>query len=340
MFTFSTRNCLKATIVKHRYIFLLLLFQELILHHKVKTLSHCLPCYENRATVDSLSLQHQLGLKEDMERKSFVGLSKGEVITFDDIQKLERSNHLVEPFPKSIYGVIYFSLIWFVNDETLSVWNGFLLGCMLLPLLIVTSGVQAILLYYLWFSIPPLQDSSFCEKDQNNFLLLMAAEAVFLISLMPSLHELFLEGQIFTECKLTLLQDGRKDSYTVTSVSFRSFWIFLVYSFEVTVWISVLIIGSGYILTTEGVSNLVQATVAITFINEIDNMAIFLAGRYYWTILSRFYFILPNYYKMDDRKYVQYWSALAFPLMIIAVLCAIYLLRNYSCVIVSVVIGE
>ena len=47
---------------------------------------------------------------------------------------------------------------------------------------------------------------------------------------------------------------------------------------RLVIWAAVLLVGVNYILSAESLGDLVQAAVAITFINELDDMAVFLHG--------------------------------------------------------------
>jgi hypothetical protein len=48
----------------------------------------------------------------------------------------------------------------------------------------------------------------------------------------------------------------------------------LIVLYEIAIWVVVILVGILYILTTEEVGNIVQAAVAISSINDIDNMAV------------------------------------------------------------------
>ena len=52
----------------------------------------------------------------------------------------------------------------------------------------------------------------------------------------------------------------------------------MILFYELLIWVAVLLVGINYILSAETLGDLVQAAVAITFINELDDMAVFLYG--------------------------------------------------------------
>ena len=59
------------------------------------------------------------------------------------------------------------------------------------------------------------------------------------------------------------------------------FWIFLIILYEFLVWMGVLITGVKYILSIDpqDIGDVIQGSVAIGFIDQIDDMALFLYGE-------------------------------------------------------------
>lgn len=53
---------------------------------------------------------------------------------------------------------------------------------------------------------------------------------------------------------------------------------YFILSYEFLVWIAIVLVGINYILVSETLGDLVKAAVAITFINELDDMSAFLYG--------------------------------------------------------------
>mmetsp|Transcript_2978 Transcript_2978/g.4560 ORF Transcript_2978/g.4560 Transcript_2978/m.4560 type:complete len:118 (-) Transcript_2978:268-621(-) len=100
---------------------------------------------------------------------------------------------------------------------------------------------------------------------------------VFFVSVLPALWEVITELIIVTASKIYLYQDW-KDGETrfvkTDSRLARRISAVIIVLYELVIWIVVLLIGILYILTSVGAGNIVQAAVAISFINEIDNMAV------------------------------------------------------------------
>lgn len=66
-------------------------------------------------------------------------------------------------------------------------------------------------------------------------------------------------------------------------------------------WLSTCIVGLFYILTSIGVTNIVQNAVAITFIMHLDNMCLFLYGKDASVILEGKYRTDEVFYKFPKE---------------------------------------
>ena len=102
---------------------------------------------------------------------------------------------------------------------------------------------------------------------------------VFFISLIPSLSEVTNEFYIIIFATNVVEHDnetGEVHENVRQNSIIQIVLTTMVVLYELLIWVCVLMVGIVYILTTEGIGNIIQAAVAISFINEIDNMAVML----------------------------------------------------------------
>jgi hypothetical protein len=198
--------------------------------------------------------------------------------TFKELNELKTVN-LWLPMPRSIYG---YSVSYLLRSRySSSVKTIFDHGDILLQIFtfIAIGSSQAIILYYLNESLPYFKDSSFCQ-NMHQPLLLLCFIGVFLASLLPSLYDISIEiFTVLSSKRYTVRNNDNKDNIDIIQIKIRfitKLLIAYIILYEFAIWVFVLIIGVRYILTTQGTGNIVQAAVAIVYINEIDNMAIFL----------------------------------------------------------------
>ena len=150
---------------------------------------------------------------------------------------------------------------------------------LLVPAVFLLGGAQGVILVNLWNSINyvSVAPSQFCSPVTNE-LFLTAIIAVFLVSLIPALNDVINEFKIVASARLVfqvyspMAGEGRAVILRVQRNVFNVICCMLVVCYEFIIWIGVLLIGIVYILTSQGAGNIVQAAVAISFINEIDNM--------------------------------------------------------------------
>lgn len=158
----------------------------------------------------------------------------------------------------------------------------------LFPAVFLLGGAQGVILINLWRSLEHLDEapSQFCTP-QNNRLFLTAIMAVFLVSLVPALNDIINEFKIVSSARLVfqvsspMAGDGQATIARVHRNAINVICCMMVVIYESCIWIAVLLIGIMYILTSPGVGNIVQAAVAISFINEIDNMIMWVGFNEY-----------------------------------------------------------
>ena len=182
---------------------------------------------------------------------------------------------------KSCYGASLIFLLEFIDrEDTSSGWFidiifhiCFTAFC-LLPVLLV-GWVQGVILYFLWDSRPQLDDpkSYFC---QVNPVLLIAALIVFFSFTLPSLDDILEETFIVRHANLKFCYNKDNGCCEVRKVEFGTlgrFYSVFVVVWETMVWIGVLAVGTLYILTSANAGKIIEATVAVVFVNDIDNLA-------------------------------------------------------------------
>ena len=149
---------------------------------------------------------------------------------------------------------------------------------------LVIGFVQGYLIYKLLDGTPQLEDTDFCA-DENTRFLFTCIIGVFLVSMEPGLLSIFNEMKILRTSKISFqVYPFSGQSYFAKNKGtdlWSRFFIFLIILYEFVVWMGVLIAGVKYILSIDpsDIGNVVQASVAIGFIDQIDDMALFLYGE-------------------------------------------------------------
>ena len=144
----------------------------------------------------------------------------------------------------------------------------------------VVGGIQGVIIVLFWNSLSTIAGGPLCEPDAN-LVFVSCVIGIYLLSVFPDLVDVYQEFNIvyyghlaFTvstidgKARITKLTPSRYARYLALSITF----------YEFLVWVSVLLLGVHYILTIEDVGDVVQAAVALSFINQIDNMALFIFG--------------------------------------------------------------
>ena len=183
---------------------------------------------------------------------------------------------------ESVYG---FCVLSFVQREVPTDIGDFIDAFLVtfLPCFVI-GFVQGYLIYKLLDGTPKLEDTDFCANENTRFLFTCII-GVFLISMEPGMQSIFNELTILRTSKISFLvdqYDGQSwfKKNKGTDILSRSCAILIVL-YEFVVWMGVLIAGVKYILSIDpsDIGNVVQASVAIGFIDQIDDMALFLYGE-------------------------------------------------------------
>ena len=108
---------------------------------------------------------------------------------------------------------------------------------------------------------------------------------VFLVSMEPGLQSIFNEMKILRTSKISFCVDpfdGQSCFVKNAGTNLESRCsAFLIILYEFVVWMGVLIAGVKYILSIDPqeIGDVIQGSVAIGFIDQIDDMALFLYGE-------------------------------------------------------------
>ena len=175
----------------------------------------------------------------------------------------------------SVYGVAVYILL--LNDipGLVDLFFAFLAT---LQHTIAIGMVQGYILFWLWKSLPATYEADLCST--NNLLFYVCIIGVFITSLVPGLLVIFDEFRIIQSGTVSF------DNYIYSGAAFKRLdrskvGVSLAYCtvlYELLIWAAVLLVGVSCTLSAESLGDLVQAAVAITFINELDDMAVFLYG--------------------------------------------------------------
>ena len=138
-----------------------------------------------------------------------------------------------------------------------------------------TFFLQITYVYQLWIFIPNFSDDNrLCKTDWQ---LEIAAISVFFIFLFPSVHSIVHESYIILVGDQVCQKDEETEAFLVTKLHSpmikRIFLWFCIVAVELSILVSVFIVGCIFIMTSTDTSDLVLASVAVCFIMDIDNMA-------------------------------------------------------------------
>eukprot|EP01036_Dinobryon_divergens_P025365 gene25365-33905_t len=146
---------------------------------------------------------------------------------------------------------------------------------------IAVGGVQGFLLYSLYRKLPSLYDkkkSSFCSNDSNTLFFSVCVIDVFIFSLIPTLRSIFRQWTILRLAMIKFSYDRCGVAFVTKLERGLSLVAYTILTYELLVWISVLAVGVLYIITTEGVVNVILAAAALSIVNNIGSMAVPLYG--------------------------------------------------------------
>ena len=138
-----------------------------------------------------------------------------------------------------------------------------------------TFYVQALFLLALWSTIPAFAtDIDICGTSP---LVQQAVVMVFVIFLLPSVRSVFEEGLVCLRCDKVVFPDEdpkRKVLYTLVNPTQKCILTFLLIVVpETLILMGLFYVGTGFILTSGDIGDIICNSVAIAFIMDIDNFA-------------------------------------------------------------------
>lgn len=137
--------------------------------------------------------------------------------------------------------------------------------------------MQGGILLVLWTTLPDYSESNDASFCHHNSYLDYAVLAVFYANLAKSFADIYEELKLISTKRIlyNIPCTCKKHKHKLLVVMNFSWlmWLrlFLVICLELFIWASVAIVGTKYILTSPSTSDIIQASVAVTFINDIDN---------------------------------------------------------------------
>ena len=203
-------------------------------------------------------------------------------------------------------------------------------------------------------------ETNFCHQEWQ---LQCGVIGVFLISLLKPLQDIITEicvglfsrrcvydtvalQQLFIHAAGAEYGSGRKfvhvGDHKMIVKEVRSSWLSLTIFWaalgvEIYVYYLTVIIGMYYTLSQEDASAIVQAAVAISFINEIDNILYeSVASQEVKDVIETCHFEVPNVPKMQSKGFwhlciSQHSFILLAPILIVATACIVFHLRYKHC---------
>jgi hypothetical protein len=181
----------------------------------------------------------------------------------------------------SVYGVAMGAFLYEPNfNEICDILQ--LLFFLLIPIIAV-GAVQLTALYFLWQDTPAIDEdpTAFCSANGDRKFFLLCIIGIFVTYMIPPLIELSDELIIVRTANVRFEYDNVHDTgkAMVLRLAKRFQWLAcLIVLWEAFIWMCVFLDGIIYILTSTGAGDIIQAAVAICFIMDIDNVAVFLYG--------------------------------------------------------------
>ena len=128
--------------------------------------------------------------------------------------------------------------------------------------------VQGIILYIIWTTLPSFDESNFCNHDN---LLVIAVLTVFFANVAFSLYEILLEFQLVFNLRFVFYKKFNFLVELSNKVSYFKLKLLTIVLAELVIWLGVLVVGGSLILTSDSPTDIILASLAITFVNDIDN---------------------------------------------------------------------
>lgn len=291
------------------------------LHDEIKKL------YFNKIDNDSKYILHEKVENLLLNLNDPIG---GYSVQFEEfVPEIDRLNGKWLKITNSVYGIVIAHLLMFAELKPSVLFRG---AFFCLQQMIPVAIAQILITYKLFMSLPDLQGSSFCASNQSptDMLFTFSIIFVFVVSSASTLFEMEDEFEIAISARIYFrynITDGkaviRPLRRSMLGVGCALFIVFI----QLCIWCFVFITGVWYIITSEDVSSIVQAALAMEFINHIDNMALFLFEREK-ELSEKGYFRTRSdnegaVIAMEERRYFTFFSAM--PALLVGVSVALVL---------------
>jgi hypothetical protein len=181
----------------------------------------------------------------------------------------------LQPIPATLYGNVLMITYSFFNKDTT------VLGLMVFNILLnwavyICFLAQATLLWYLWMSLGSINGSSSGLCNTNVEFQLALIGSFFAYMYQPACDVTFELFVIFF-AKYSYPNPNRNlSTVTIRSLAIHEHLLVLLFCLfhvvmEIAIFAAVVIVGTKYILTSNGASNLIQSSLSIVFIAEMDD---------------------------------------------------------------------
>lgn len=174
-----------------------------------------------------------------------------------------------DELPKSIYTLAIVNTLYGIGENKTHILVDYI--CYFLSFFVVV--IQALIVRSLFSEV---FGTSECINVQEDFFVRFAILSVTLFAMTPSFHDFMLDTYLVYELPPVRIEfpGGGISEKTdrVPSLGSRCF-AGLIALWEIFVWITVFFIGLQYIMQQKKIGDLVQAAMAMNYINDIDNYA-------------------------------------------------------------------
>ena len=179
--------------------------------------------------------------------------------------------------PDSVNGTLIYFLLVENNTRVFSAWE--FIQCLIyvgFPVFF-TFYLQGLLLYFLWLNVPPYQESdTLCPTSTY---VQQAVISIFIIFLIPSVVSILRESLcILRSDRVAFEQEEDSEKmvlYKLVNTDLKRALTFAVVVIpETIILLTLFYVGSGFVLTSESIGDIIINSVAIAFIMDIDNFCV------------------------------------------------------------------
>ena len=193
------------------------------------------------------------------------------------------------------------------------------------------GGSQACTLWYLYQSLHKVvKTSSVCS---NSVLFSLSVIGIFLLYLLVGFKDIIheLKVLIYVTEVFDYDKDGKATRNSVSPTSTGARIGLLVVLYELLIFMCVLLIGILYIFTSEKIGDIVQAAVALAFINDVDNVAVSVIYPRKIIEYRRKYRVPNSYLSNDNEEAGLFWQCLGAPVLVCIAVGIVVGVRNDFC---------